>query len=71
VTSPRTAAGRGLGGRPVGTVRRRDGRLQVTYLGHPLYYYVGDRRPGQVLCQAVIEYGGSWNVVARDGSAIR
>ena len=29
----------------VGSVRRRDGRLQVTYAGHPLYYYVGDRHP--------------------------
>jgi predicted lipoprotein with Yx(FWY)xxD motif len=51
-------------------VRRRDGRLQVTYAGHPLYYYVGDRRPGEVLCQAVAEYGGTWYVVAPDGRAI-
>src|SRR5919108_3985210 len=30
----------------LGTTRRRDGRLQVTYAGRPLYYYVGDRSPG-------------------------
>lgn len=71
VPAPRRAVGRDLDGRRLGTARRRDGRLQVTYAGHPLYYYVGDRRPGQVLCQAVSEYGGSWNIVARDGSAIR
>src|ERR1700751_4117926 len=41
----------------VGSVRRADGRLQVTYAGHPLYHYVGDHRPGQVLCQAVPEFG--------------
>jgi predicted lipoprotein with Yx(FWY)xxD motif len=54
----------------VGSVRRRDGRLQVTYAGHPLYYYVGDRRPGEVLCQAVSEYGGTWYVIAPDGRAV-
>jgi len=54
----------------LGTVRRRDGRLQVTYAGRPLYYYVGDRRPGEVLCQAVTEFGGTWYVVAADGRAI-
>ena len=54
-----------------GIVRREDGRLQVTYAGHPLYYYVGDRRPGQILCQAVQEFGGTWYVVAPSGNAIR
>jgi predicted lipoprotein with Yx(FWY)xxD motif len=57
--------------RLVGTVRRTDGRLQVTYGGHPLYYYVGDRRPGQVLCQGVTEFGGVWDVVAPSGHLIR
>ena len=54
----------------VGSVRRADGRLQVTYAGHPLYHYVGDHRPGQVLCQAVPEFGGTWYVVAPSGHAI-
>jgi predicted lipoprotein with Yx(FWY)xxD motif len=65
------AAGRGARSGLLGTVRRRDGRLQVTYAGHPLYYYVGDRHPGQVLCQAVVEYGGGWYVVAANGQLIR
>jgi predicted lipoprotein with Yx(FWY)xxD motif len=55
----------------VGTIRRPDGHLQVTYRGHPLYYYVGDRQPHQVLCQAVAEFGGTWYVVAPGGSPIR
>jgi predicted lipoprotein with Yx(FWY)xxD motif len=66
-----SAAARGAHARLVGSVRRRDGRLQVTYAGHPLYHYVGDRRPGQVLWQAVPEFGGTWYVVAPDGHAIR
>jgi predicted lipoprotein with Yx(FWY)xxD motif len=66
-----SAAGHGADASLLGAVQRQDGRLQLTYAGRPLYYYVGDRRPGQVLCQAVTEYGGTWNVVAPDGHAIR
>jgi predicted lipoprotein with Yx(FWY)xxD motif len=65
-----SAAGPGADVRLLGAVRRADGRLQVTYAGRPLYYYVGDRHPREVLCQAVTEYGGTWYVVAPDGSPI-
>jgi len=58
-------------GRLVGTTRRADGSLQVTYAGRPLYYYVGDRRPGQILCQNVPEFGGLWLVLRGDGSLVR
>ena len=71
VRTPSLAAGAGAHDPLLGTVRRRDGRLQVTYAGHPLYYYIGDSRPGDVLCQAVTEFGGTWYVVAADGQAIR
>ena len=63
-------AGGGAQAALLGTRRRHDGTLQVTYAGHPLYFYVGDRRPGQVLCQDVEEYGGRWYVVTRRGSAV-
>ena len=55
----------------LGTTRRSDGSTQVTYAGHPLYHYVGDTRPGQILCQAVLEYGGYWYVVKPDGTPVR
>src|SRR4051812_24754021 len=51
-------------------VRRKDGRLQVTYAGRPVYYYVGDRRPGQILCQDVVEYGGRWLVIRPSGALV-
>jgi predicted lipoprotein with Yx(FWY)xxD motif len=51
------------------TIRRKDGGRQVTYNGHPLYYYVGDTKPGQVLCQNVREYGGDWLIVKPNGRA--
>lgn len=55
----------------LGVVRRRNGGLQLTYAGRPLYYYVGDRKPGQILCQNVSEYGGLWLVVKPDGTLVR
>jgi predicted lipoprotein with Yx(FWY)xxD motif len=64
-------AGAGAHGAVHGVSRRRDGRLQATYAGRPLYYYVGDRKPGQILCQGVSEYGGLWQVVRANGNPVR
>jgi predicted lipoprotein with Yx(FWY)xxD motif len=55
----------------LGTTRRRGGRAQVTYNGHPLYYYVTDTKPGQITCQDITEFGGTWLVVDPQGNAIR
>jgi predicted lipoprotein with Yx(FWY)xxD motif len=55
----------------LGTTRRRDGARQVTYDGHPLYYYRGDVSPGQILCQNVDEFGGTWLGVSPSGKPIR
>ena len=69
----RSEAGCGHGGRakPLGVTQRADGRKQVTFDGRPLYYYVGDRKPGQVLCQNVSEFGGLWLVVRPTGRLVR
>jgi predicted lipoprotein with Yx(FWY)xxD motif len=55
----------------LGTAKRRNGELQVTYAGRPLYYYRGDTKPGYILCQDVFEYGGRWLVVASTGKLVR
>jgi predicted lipoprotein with Yx(FWY)xxD motif len=55
----------------IGTTRRSDGRLQATYAGHPVYFYEGDNEPGEVLCQAVNEFGGYWYVLRSNGRPIR
>lgn len=52
------------------TTRRHDGTVQVTYHRHPLYYYVGDAKPGQILCQNVDEFGGTWLVVSPHGTPV-
>jgi predicted lipoprotein with Yx(FWY)xxD motif len=64
-------AGAGVRQALIGTTRRRNGRRQVTYNGWPLYYYVSDRRPGQVTCQNVDQFGGLWLVVRPDGRLVR
>ena len=64
-------AGRGVKKSLLGTIRRADGKRQVTYAGRPLYYYVGDRQPGQILCQDVFEFGGDWLVVRPSGALVR
>jgi predicted lipoprotein with Yx(FWY)xxD motif len=63
-------AGKGADAARLGSSRRRDGRRIVTYNGHPLYYYVTDRSPGQITCQDVTEFGGTWLVVTPDGNAV-
>jgi len=68
-TRPRAAAG--VNARLLGTTRRANGAVQVTYAGRPLYYYVGDRKAGQVLCQNVSEFGGIWRVIRPTGGLVR
>ena len=60
--------GAGLKRSLLGTVKRRNGRRQVTYAGKPLYFYVGDTRPGQILCQNVVEFGGRWLILRPNGT---
>lgn len=71
IVKRKPVAGPGVRHGLIGTTRRNDGRLQATYAGHPLYFYVGDNEPGEVLCQAVNEFGGFWYVVRASGKAVR
>jgi predicted lipoprotein with Yx(FWY)xxD motif len=64
--APRAADGLGA---ELGTTERRDGKLQATYNGHPLYYMVGEK-PGVVMCQAKDMNGGFWYVLDAKGEAI-
>ena len=71
VVKLRPKAGTGTTAALLGTIRRGNGSRQVTYAGKPLYYYVGDREPFQVLCQDVAEFGGLWLVVRPTGATVR
>ena len=61
----RPRAGRGVKPGLLGTIRRGS-RRQVTYRGQPLYFYEHDPR-GQVLCNNVVEFGGTWFAVTAAG----
>jgi predicted lipoprotein with Yx(FWY)xxD motif len=69
LTKGKPRAGTGADADLLGTTKRRNGKLQVTYNGHPLYYYKDDE-PGRILCHNVDEFGGLWLVVNRRGDAV-
>jgi predicted lipoprotein with Yx(FWY)xxD motif len=69
LTTAKPRAGKGADATRLGTTRRRNGKLQVTYNGHPLYYYKDDE-PGRILCHNVDEFGGLWLVVNPRGEAV-
>ena len=65
------SVGAGLKASMLGTTKRKDGKLQVTYGGHPLYYFVQDKKAGQVKGQGFVHFGGSWWVVSAAGVSIK
>ena len=54
----------------LGTITRSDGSKQVTYDGHPLYYFAGDSGPGQTNGQGSDSFGAKWWLVAPAGMKI-
>jgi predicted lipoprotein with Yx(FWY)xxD motif len=62
--------GTGLNPSLLGTTPRSDGNTQVTYNGHPLYTYVGDKNPGDTNGQGVTAFGGGWFVLSPAGTQI-
>ena len=62
-------AGDGTDAGLLGTTKRRDGKLQVTYAGKPLYSYAHEK-PGEVKCHNVNLNGGVWWVVGADGKRL-
>jgi predicted lipoprotein with Yx(FWY)xxD motif len=61
-------AGKGVKASLLKTTKRRDGRLQVTYNGWPLYYYAHEKA-GEVKCHNVRTHGGLWLVMRANGKA--
>ena len=63
-------AGAGATASDLGTITRSDGTKQVTYDGHPLYYYAGDSGPGSTTGQGSDSFGAKWWLVAPSGASI-
>jgi predicted lipoprotein with Yx(FWY)xxD motif len=62
-------AGKGIDKGLLGTTQRDDGKTQVTYNGHPLYFYAHEGR-NEVRCHNVPGFGGLWLALDREGNAV-
>ena len=54
----------------LGSIPRPGGGRQVTYNGHPLYYYSPDTHPGQLLGEGSLTFGAEWDVLSIAGNAV-
>jgi predicted lipoprotein with Yx(FWY)xxD motif len=63
-------AGSGVSQSLLGTIKRPDGTTQLTYNGHPLYYYTADTAAGTAHGQGTKAFGAEWYVVNASGSKI-
>ncbi len=70
VTKGKPAAGSGVNASDLGTITRSDGTEQVTYKGHPLYYFIADSSAGSTKGQGTNGFGAKWWLVAPSGTAI-
>ena len=70
LTKSKPVAGAGVKAALLGTTKRKDGKLQVTYKGHPLYTYVGDSKAGQTTGEGLDLSGGKWYALAPSGAVI-
>jgi len=71
VSKGRPQAIAGANSKLLGTSRRSDGRIQVTYGGHPLYSFVQDTKAGQTNGEGLTDFGGRWDPVSVAGKAVR
>jgi predicted lipoprotein with Yx(FWY)xxD motif len=63
------SAGKGVKAKLLGTTKRKNGKLQVTYKGHPLYRFKLDKSSGAISGQGQNFFGGLWWVVSSSGAA--
>jgi predicted lipoprotein with Yx(FWY)xxD motif len=62
--------GKGVRASLLGLTKRTDGKRQVTYAGHPLYTFVGDKRATQTTGEGLTDFGAAWDAVSATGRAV-
>jgi predicted lipoprotein with Yx(FWY)xxD motif len=60
-------AGEGASASQLGTTKRKDGTVQVTYAGHPLYTYAADKKPGEATGNDIDSFGAEWYALQGSG----
>jgi len=70
ITKGKPVAGPGVKASLLGTTKRKDGKLQVTYKKHPLYTYIVDKKPGQTTGEGSKLFGAGWYALTPTGVVI-
>lgn len=70
LTTGAPQAGTGAQASLLGTTTRTDGKVEVTYAGHPLYYFIQDKKAGDTTGQGINGFGGLWWVMSPAGAAM-
>src|SRR3954452_24816374 len=68
--SGKLSAGSGITASKLGTIKRSDGKPQVTYNGHPLYGFVMDTKAGDTKGEGLTAFGGHWFAVSPAGKQV-
>jgi predicted lipoprotein with Yx(FWY)xxD motif len=70
LTTGSPKAGPGVTASLLGTTHRADGKLQVTYHGHPLYFFANDKKAGETGGEGIKAFGAKWWVLSPAGVKI-
>ena len=70
LTKGSPVSGEGAMSSQLGTTKRKDGTVQVTYAGHPLYTFVDDSKPGEANGNGATAFGAEWNALEESGSLV-
>jgi predicted lipoprotein with Yx(FWY)xxD motif len=69
-TNGKPSVSKGASASLLGTTKRSDGRMQVTYNHHPLYMFAKDKNAGQTNGEGVKAFGAEWYVISPAGSKV-
>ena len=69
-TKGKPRAGHGVLASKLARTKRKDGKLEVTYNHHPLYYYVDDNKRGDTNGQGLDQFGAEWYVLSPAGEKV-
>jgi predicted lipoprotein with Yx(FWY)xxD motif len=70
ITTGKPVAGAGVKASLLGTTKRADGRMQVTYNHHPLYTFIEDTAKGQTKGQNLNKFGADWYALSASGNKV-
>jgi predicted lipoprotein with Yx(FWY)xxD motif len=70
LSSAKPRPGPGVRASLLGVTKRADGKRQVTYAGHPLYAFIGDKKAHQTTGEGLTDFGAAWDAVAPNGRGI-